>query len=113
MKYLAMKEFGPQGGGVRPWCPPWIHRCLTALFTKLPAGSRNDLRDRSPIHGFTVFQELYQANGSAGGFVNSAVNIYAESFSGGSRIFRTGGHQPQKWGANLFFLKIYQKTHEN
>ena len=39
-------------------------RCVhsfTALFTKPLAGSRNDLRDRSPIHGFRFFQELYQA----------------------------------------------------
>ena len=35
--------------------------CLTALFTKPPAGGRNELRDRSPIHGFRDFQELYQA----------------------------------------------------
>ena len=34
---------------------------LTALFTKPPVGGRNVLRDRFPIHGFTVFQELYQA----------------------------------------------------
>ena len=34
---------------------------FTAIFTKPPAGGRNDLRDRSPIHGFRVFQELYQA----------------------------------------------------
>ena len=26
-----------------------------------PAGGRNNLRDRSPIHGFRDFQELYQA----------------------------------------------------
>ena len=35
-----------------------------------PAGGRNNLRDRSPIHGFRAFQELYQAkqgNGSGGG----------------------------------------------
>ena len=34
---------------------------VTVLFTKPPAGGRNDLRDRSPVHGFRVFQELYQA----------------------------------------------------
>ena len=34
---------------------------LTALFTKPPAGGRNDLRDCSPIHSFTFFQELDQA----------------------------------------------------
>ena len=39
----------------------FVISAVTALFTKLPAGGRNDLRDRSPIHGFRVFQELYQA----------------------------------------------------
>ena len=34
---------------------------LTVLFTKPLAGGRNDLGDHSPIHGFRVFQELYQA----------------------------------------------------
>ena len=38
-----------------------VESTLTVLFTKLLAGGRNDLRDRSPIHGFMVFQELYQA----------------------------------------------------
>ena len=41
--------------------PDADHPSFTALFTKPPAGGRNDLRDCSPIHGFTVFQELYQA----------------------------------------------------
>ena len=24
---MKMKEFGPPGGGARPWCPPWIRQC--------------------------------------------------------------------------------------
>ena len=39
----------------------FVNRAVTVLFTKPPAGGRNDLRDCSLIHGFKVFQELYQA----------------------------------------------------
>ena len=24
---MKMKEFGPRGGGARPWRPPWIRQC--------------------------------------------------------------------------------------
>ena len=24
---MKMKEFGPPGGGARPWRPPWIRQC--------------------------------------------------------------------------------------
>ena len=62
--------------------PPWGWR-LTALFTKPLASGRNDLGDRSPIHGFRVIQELYQAKPrmaeNAGGFVNSTVQCYSQS----------------------------------
>ena len=52
---------------------------LVALFTKPPAGGRNDVRDRSPIHGFQGFSGIVPGkagNGSAGGFVNSAVSYW-------------------------------------
>ena len=26
---MKMKEFGPPGGGARPWRPPWIRQCNT------------------------------------------------------------------------------------
>ena len=42
--------------------PTLILTCLWTSANESPAaGSRNDLRDRSPIQGFRVFQELYQA----------------------------------------------------
>ena len=50
-----------------------------ALFTKPPAGGRNDVRDRSPIHGFQGFSGIVPGkagNGSADGFVNSAVSYW-------------------------------------
>ena len=25
---MKMKEFGPPGGGARPWRPPWIRQCI-------------------------------------------------------------------------------------
>ena len=25
---MKMKEFGPPGGGARPWRPPWIRQCV-------------------------------------------------------------------------------------
>ena len=29
---MKMKEFGPPGGGARPWRPPWIHQCVSVIL---------------------------------------------------------------------------------
>ena len=47
--------------------------CFTALFTKLPAGGRNDLRDYSRLQGFSGIVQGKAGNDSAGSFVNSTV----------------------------------------
>ena len=31
---MKMKEFGPQGGGARPWRPPWIRQCNCLIVGK-------------------------------------------------------------------------------
>ena len=59
-KYETIVACGHASFNIRGWLAHWVLIYLTALFTKPPAGGRNDLRDRSPIHGFRVFQELYQ-----------------------------------------------------